>query len=351
MCLNNSIKDTSIVSSFICDTCIGSTTYKRLCRLEGCGKPHSVKEFIDEDGQTKRGPSKYCSVEHRDEFWRRIVAGVDSTLAAQLRGYMVQTKLGDFKNIGEKPVLVGDEAPTGPPHNEEGMFSFDIKIRDDCHKNIARISKTIMNLGNRLKLIAMVKKYSDETTKEYAEKNNIVNNAPKRTKDNKSGKSLTHTVCGYDPRLMVTDKWITSYMDSAEGAKAFEAGVIGEHTNPDFRIETDPDYYKGICVKTNCARHREWYVIHYEDSKINQQRYEADLVEQTEKLNDMYDRVQLRIAIKRERNLYVKKKVAEMSEETAAEFMREWTTLKGDPDLILQKLLIKAFPGKYADVN
>lgn len=352
-CVKILCENTDGVATFICNTCTGKTTYKRLCRLEECNRPHATSESIGEDGKPKVVPSKYCSLEHRDEFLRRQVAEMDPHFTAELRSFFEQTSLGDLQTAGDQPTRAapgaqhgGTDPPDasaaiGPPHNDVGMNSLDHRERDGCRKNIARISETMLHYQNRAKLVAMLGKYSDETTKKYAEENQIVESAPKRAKDNKSGKSATHTICGYDPRVVVTDKWIDQYMATPEGDAAFKSGVIGEHANPDFHVDVDPEYYKGICVRTKCQRHNEWFALRKEECEKNLEWEAEKLIVENKKLDAQIERVQLRLAIEREREQYAQKRAAEMTPENRAGFLREWTTQLGDKNIILRQLLAK----------
>ncbi|KFZ14166.1 hypothetical protein V502_06191 [Pseudogymnoascus sp. VKM F-4520 (FW-2644)] len=355
-CLELACDDTDGVAKFICDDCVGSTTYKRVCRLEGCNRPHSTREVVGEDGKSRMVPSKYCSLEHRNAFWAGTVGKMDPLLTSELRSFMAQTSLGDFQTAGDQPsrAVLGAQhgssglpdgfVATGPPHNEEGMFSLDINQRNSCHKAIARLEADMLHYENRAKLVAMVKEYSDKTTKKYAEENKIVESAPKRAKDKKSGKNVAHTICGYDPRVVVSDRWIDRYMATPEGDAAWKSGVIGEHTNPDFHVDVDPEYYKGVCVRIKCQGHNEWYKLRKEETDENLLWRAEDLKEEKKKLDEMVKRVQLRLAIQREREQYAQKRAAEMTGEKAAEFLRSWGTMKGDKDLILRRLLDKFHP-------
>ncbi|KFY22403.1 hypothetical protein V493_06616 [Pseudogymnoascus sp. VKM F-4281 (FW-2241)] len=339
-CLDLLCDDTDGVAKFICDDCEGTTTYKRVCRLEGCNRPHSTTESVGEDGKPKTVASKYCSLEHRNEFWARTVAKADPLLVSQLRSYMEQTSLGDFKTAGDQPTRAGlPEVKTGPPYNEEGMFSFDTNLRDKCHKNIARLTGSMAHYENRAKLVAMIKEYSSETTKKYAEENKVVENAPKRAKG-KSGKSAARTICGFDPRVTVSRRWIEGYMATPEGDAVWKSGVIGEHTNPDFQVDIAPEYYKGICVGTGGC-HPGWLSIYEDEPKHNLIWIAEELAEENTKLNDMIARVQQRLAIEREREQYAQDRAAKMTEASKAGFLREWKTLKGDKDIILRMLLEK----------
>ncbi|ELR03188.1 hypothetical protein VC83_02310 [Pseudogymnoascus destructans] len=355
-CVTLECADTDGVAKFICDDCPGATTYKRVCRLEGCNRPHTTRETVGDDEVPKTLASKYCSLEHRNEFWARTVGGIDRLLASQLRSFMGQTPLGAFKTAGDQPTRAGLGAhhgggelrdgfvATGPPHNEEGMFSLDTNLRDRCHKNIARLTASMVHYENRQKLVAMLAKYSDETAKKYAEENQIVESAPKRAKG-KSGKGAARTICGFDPRLSVSDGWIDEFMATPEGDAAWKSGVIGEHTNPDFHVDVDPGFYKGICVGTGC--HSGWLSIAEDEPRYNLIWLAEDLEKENDELAEMVERVQLRLAIERERNQYAQDRAAEMTEENAAEFLRSWKTLKGDKNIILKKLL-KKFHSEYA---
>ncbi|OBT68475.1 hypothetical protein VE03_02909 [Pseudogymnoascus sp. 23342-1-I1] len=344
-CLELLCGDTDGVAKFICDDCPGTTTYKRLCRLEGCNRPHTANEKVGEDGKTKMVPSKYCSLEHRDEYWRRIRDRMDPEFTAQVRSYLAQTKPGDFQTVGDQPSLAAPgEVQDGPPHNDVGMNSLDHRERDGCRKNIARITATMQHYENRTKLVAMLGAYSDKTTKQYAAENKIVETAPKRAKDNKSGKNVAHTICGYDPRIVVSDTWMDGYMATPEGDAAWKSGVIGEHTNPDFDVDIEPEFYKGICVKTKCQRHAEWFKLREEECVQNLMWGAEDLAVENKKLDAQIERVQLRLAIEREREQYAQKRAGEMTEENRAGFLRDWTTMKGDKNIILKQLLEKYLP-------
>lgn len=195
---------------------------------------------------------------------------------------------------------------------------------------------------NRRKLVAMLVKYSDETTKAYAEENQIVESAPKRAKG-KSGKGTARTICGFDPRLSVSANWIERFMATPEGDAAWKSGVIGEHTNPDFHVDVSPEYFKGVCVGTGGC-HPQWLSIAVDEPRYNLIWLAEDLEKENDHLVEMVERVQKRLAIERERNQYARERAAEMTEENAAEFLRSWETLKGDKNIVLRKLLKKHHP-------
>ncbi|KFY34035.1 hypothetical protein V494_07130 [Pseudogymnoascus sp. VKM F-4513 (FW-928)] len=341
--------ETDGVSKFICGDCGGATTYKRVCRLEGCNRPHSSYESVDSDGNLSVGASKYCGRPHRDEFFKRVYARIDPQFASELRSYFAQTSLGDFQTAGDQPSgpgLPDGIVATGPPHNDEGMTVLDINLRAKCHKSIEKVLARIASYKNRERLVTLLGKYSEETLKKYVEENKIVQPAPKRAKVGKSGKGAAgHTICGYDPRIVSTHDWITRFMATPEGKEAWESGVIGEYTpNPDFYVDIEPEYYKGICVATKCQRHNNWYQLRVDECEAEFEWRGDDLARENKALDELYERVQTRLALKRNREILVKEKAALMTEENAREFLRLYNTTMGDKDLIVRKLLRRFLP-------
>ncbi|KFX98137.1 hypothetical protein V490_02450, partial [Pseudogymnoascus sp. VKM F-3557] len=109
-------------------------------------------------------------------------------------------------------------------------------------------------------------------------------------------------------------------------------------------VEVDPEFYKGICVKTNCPRHAGWLKIHQQECTVNL-ALNADWMEKEKvKLAEMYERVRVRVAIEREREQYAQDRAAEMPEESRVEFLRLWKVTKGDKNIILRKLLARFQP-------
>ncbi|KFY10262.1 hypothetical protein V492_05116 [Pseudogymnoascus sp. VKM F-4246] len=348
-CVELLCQETDGVSKFICGDCGGATTYKRVCRLEGCNRPHSSYESVDSDGNLSVGASKYCGRPHRDEFFRRVYARIDPQFASELRSYFAQTSLGDFQTAGDQPSgpgLPDGIVATGPPHNDEGMTVLDINLRAKCHKSIEKVLARIASYRNRERLVTLLGKYSEETLKKYVEENKIVQPAPKRAKVGKSGKGAAgHTICGYDPRIVSTHDWITRFMATPEGKEAWESGVIGEYTpNPDFYVDIEPEYYKGICVATKCQRHNNWYQLRVDECEAEFEWRGDDLARENKELDELYERVQTRLALKRNREILVKEKAALMTEDNAREFLRLYNTTMGDKDLIVRKLLRRFLP-------
>lgn len=248
--------------------------------------------------------------------------------------------------------LIDPTAPVGDAdaaelNRQEIVASFDEteglnKIeRQRRREGLVKMEKAEVQLAvqnERLKLINMIKKYSDGVVEEYTKENNLVQKA---AKPNKSGKKPVNVVCGYDPRLSCNDQWLVEFKKTEEGAKAWESGVIGEDTTG--VADVDLGYHKGLCTKVKCQNHFNWYEGYVDDVALAKKNAREIIDKTNTNLARMRDRVEIRQAVVLQRENYVKWRLEQMTSEEAKLFENAIQSKSGDPEVILRKLCVEIF--------
>ena len=281
-CVGIEERDKNLIDKYICPNCqkagIGRTTWKRICRREGCRLPAKI-------GKSKSGKdgSKYCSEECGVRYFREMVAKtrgreetaknrasrrkssivsherppIDDDLGArggllaagELKALVNSSKSAeDFKKLGEgvlSPPATPDAKKT--THNDILTESEVNAIQEIARqKDIAREKHQL--LKDRMKFVTMVKQAASRTATEKELK-------PKE-------------YCGYDSRLEWTDTQFARWRNGPIGKQAFELDTLAvESSDAKDGIVDDgsDDNEFEVCERKKCARHLEWNKLAVDD--------------------------------------------------------------------------------------
>ncbi|KAK3621989.1 COMPASS (complex proteins associated with Set1p) component [Elasticomyces elasticus] len=303
-CVGIEERDKNLIDKYLCPSCTkagkGRTTWKRMCRREGCRLPAKV-------GKNKggEGGSKYCSEECGVLFFREMVSrtrgreevvksrggrrrgagsvggvvgvGQEEDLVGARGGVLaagevkallnVSKTAEDFKKLGEG-VLSPPATPDGKdghPSSSAGEGGVVFSEQDSAalaevsrQKDAAR--KRHLVLKDRMKFVTMVKQAAGRMASERELK-------PKE-------------FCGYDPRLEWTEEQFALWRESAAGRQAFELETLAVENSGN--VNGDMEGVEGglgedvggvyamldVCGRKKCARHLEWAKLAVDDLRF-----------------------------------------------------------------------------------
>ena len=273
----------------------GPTTWKAMCRLEGCREPAKVNSAK---------PSKYCSDEHGREFMARHALKDDpeaQKLASASNNNKKRRKSNYTDNMGNgEDAMEVDEDPSylhGGVLKASELKAVAAGIKDinefrKLGEGVLSPPRTVSPDGNGVKMEDETKKgevaYTPQETEKLAEITSskeslrlrksmledrdtflgLVKARGKTVLDElrKKDKSLKD-ICGYDARLSLSDEEFKIWRCGPEGQKAFDEDVLVAPTPDDEATATgdDDELGRGVCQKKRCERHRNWYKIQQQE--------------------------------------------------------------------------------------
>lgn len=282
-CVGIEERDKNLIDKYICPNCqkagIGRTTWKRICRREGCRLPARI-------GKSKNGKdgSKYCSDECGVRYFREMVAktrgkeemgknrasrrkgsitsherpSMDDDLGArggllaagELKALVTSSKSADdFKKLGEGVL----SPPATPDAKKRSHSQYDEALTESEAAAVQAISRQKdaarekhQLLKDRMKFVTMVKQAASRTATEKELK-------PKE-------------YCGYDSRLEWTDAQFDRWRSSTVGKQAFELETLA--VADDTAVEDHNEDFD-VCERKKCARHLEWNKLAVDDVRAH----------------------------------------------------------------------------------
>ena len=294
-CVGIEERDKNLLDKYICPVCkdagLGRTTWKRICRRNGCRQPARI-------GKSKPGKagSKYCSEECGVAYFQEMLrrtrgrediakskagrrkshaasqgnAADDDDLGArggllavgELKALVISTQTADqFKKLGE-----GVLSPPATPDaghasaEDEGRFTHsETQALAEIARQKDDARQTHRTLKDRMKFIIMAKEAASRITSERELK----------SKD----------YCGYDSRVEWTDSRFAAWRHSAQGMTAFELETLqftertGASADADRNVNrntimvdvADEELELEVCERKKCARHLEWSKLAVDD--------------------------------------------------------------------------------------
>lgn len=308
-CVDMAHADEDLVDKFICPNCEavgrGQTTWKPMCRREGCRKPARL---------TKGKQSKYCSDDCGVLFMQeqtQRTAGAKRTSkkskkksskdgedqdglsdddeeptplggvlrAKDLKALIVASgNIEAFKKLGSG-VLSPPQTASPTKASFDGTANGTSNPNDDlpftpselAHLKALHIEKTDLKvklevLKDREKFVSMAR----EQATRYAEKEKI------KVKD----------FCGYDSRLSWSDNEFMHWRKGKVGTAAFKFNTLTPTVEQIASLDVDGDAHMngvngeekekdGICIKKRCPKHPQWQKLNLQDARFE----ELELVE------------------------------------------------------------------------
>ncbi|KAK5693187.1 COMPASS (complex proteins associated with Set1p) component [Elasticomyces elasticus] len=264
-CVGIEERDKNLIDKYLCPSCTkagkGRTTWKRMCRREGCRLPAKV-------GKNKGGEGGSGVGVGQEED---LVGARGGVLAAgEVKALLNVSKTAeDFKKLGE-----GVLSPPATPDGKDGLPSSSVGgeggvvFSEQDSAALAEVSKQKdaarkrhLVLKDRMKFVTMVKQAAGRMASEKELK-------PKE-------------FCGYDPRLEWTEEQFAVWRDSAAGRQAFELETLAvENSGRKDDEMTNGEGHGGdedvggvyamldVCGRKKCARHLEWAKLAVDDLRF-----------------------------------------------------------------------------------
>ncbi|KAH8654534.1 hypothetical protein BGZ60DRAFT_418706 [Tricladium varicosporioides] len=307
-CINMNVEDAQmLLDRYICIKCQTDTmftTWKRMCRYYNVGIWRGVTPCRKPARVTDDPPSKYCSDEHRNEFFKfvreRLVRQDDSpSMGGKLNGGEVRSILeycqqdGQLLTLGKKPKL-----PIPEGYDTSRPIGFDY-ITEEEQQELREIDAKKHVIGQRIdsykaqqRLLVMVHERAQAAAKHLG--------VPEKS------------ICGYDNRLAVNEYEFGRWKESAEGKSAFATGKLGprtaetksfsariyadHHTKP--AIPDVADSLNNICLNKSCKKHTLWRIVHGQDYAVMQINLKKELDKLTKQAEDIVEDAETREATK-----------------------------------------------------
>lgn len=260
-----------------------------MCRLDACREPARV---------TSKPPSKYCCDDHGEKFFAQRLSRTEikdsrgrthedqsapahdddeNGHQAHLRGGLLLASelkslrngvesLVEFKRLGEGVMILADGGVVkteGHTATARIRHSSDEKTQlEEIGSNISSLRTALDRLDSKVVFLSLIRARAKSIVEELKQKENI--------KD----------ICGFDARLSWSDVEFDTWLQSSDGKKAIEDGVLQapvvtstSSTNADADVkmtngtdvEREDPISHGVCPKKRCERHKLWYKLHQQD--------------------------------------------------------------------------------------
>ena len=258
----------------------GNTTWKPMCRLEGCRQPARL---------IKNRASKYCCDEHGNAFMhgnlpkdkkRKRGEVVDEDESTAMGGVLSRAQLAAIStNVKDAETLRSlGEGVLSPPPTADPDRDGDVRMEDegDVAKNgplfndeeqnrLADIEDARQRLNNR--------KDGLKAREQFVQ---LVRARAKRVLAELPG---LKDICGFDSRLSWTEEEFWEWKESDEGRKAFETGELGHPSNEtlDEEDHEEESVGAGVCQKKRCERHKQWRNIQLQDIRAEEHTVATEL--------------------------------------------------------------------------
>ena len=309
-CVDMQQADEELVDKFICPNCEangrGQTTYKPMCRRDGCRKPAQlgkgkVSKYCSDDcgvgffqdqlqrtagaqkPSTNKRPKKKGSKDgddydnqHTDDEEPTPLGGV--LRAKDLKSLVQVSKdIESFKRLGSgvlsppqtaSPTRVtfnglSNGASSLNPDQDLSLTSAERMHLDALYTEKSHLKEHLEVLKDREKFVSMAR----EQATRYAEKEKI------KVKE----------FCGYDSRLSWSDGEFLSWRKSRAGRAAFKFGTLSPSVDQIASVESeingsDGDLHRNgiddsepkVCIKKRCPKHPQWQKLKLQDARFEE---------------------------------------------------------------------------------
>lgn len=293
-CVNMKQADEQLVDKFICPQCEengrGNTTWKPMCRREGCRKPARVGKdreskycsddcgvlFMQEQLQRTAGAKGANGTKEKSKKKKRVEEEEEPTpLGGTLRAKDLKAlvdaspNIQAFKNLGTgvltPPQTASPSRATFPANGEDlSLTAGEIERLTALHKEKTQLKDRLEVLKDREKFVSMAK----EQAVRLADREKI------KMKD----------FCGYDSRLSWSDAEFLLWRNSKHGRAAFHHSTL--NPTPE-QISSTPtpadgadamDIDGGVdgeekdtaCLKKRCQKHPQWQKLNLQDARFEE---------------------------------------------------------------------------------
>jgi COMPASS component SPP1 len=192
---------------------------------------------------------------------------------AELRGLVSNVKsVKQFRSLGESILSASQSNGTNGEHNEVNDITYTPEELQEF-ENIASQRNQLLNSSDRLNY--RLKFYERVRTR----KADVL--AKLKQKD-----SSYKEICGFDPRLSVSDAEFDELVEDPQIKKSLSHGeALPPPTLTDGEMDTDDAFSRGVCLAKKCQQHLAWVNNFRLSVTGDQQRvvHELDELEKEEK--------------------------------------------------------------------
>jgi COMPASS component SPP1 len=306
-CMGLNKKNKELVKSFYCTFCDllfhkGKSMWKRKCKLTECYKP------INEGSQ-------FCSEDHGKKYWQSFLnkftdvsnISIDNNYdSTEIINKPLVENLLQFVNTRNDLLTLGEELPL----YDKGELLVTDEQSNELKSNENQINKMNVNIGNfklklnyLFKLKTIISELNNILTISLNPENNLENNEDdkntefvtkknQKLKKNQKPKKFKIDICGFDNRLLLSDKkWkefsktstFNDILNFENISTSFESQITetykllkSDHPN---NIDSNLILSK-LCIsdKRKCHLHNGWFEIINDglELKINEQNLEIE---------------------------------------------------------------------------
>ncbi|KAI9823094.1 MAG: hypothetical protein M1826_000298, partial [Phylliscum demangeonii] len=311
-----------------CDTADKHTTWKRMCRLDGCRRPAR---------RTPRDSSKYCSDAHGHAFMRKLVklpttarkrAGSSQGLVAEVET-KVETKeeeeddddddADDADDDDHRPavggILTTGQLAAAVTHASDDVDRFrtlgasvlsppatapatatmdgDPDAGPDPDPDPNNHIFTPEETARRAELLGQRARWL-ERRQVLQDRERFLQLVKERVERRREESSQLRDICGFDPRLVWSDDEFCTWRAREGGALLLAAGGPLPAAVPDAAAPARPDTVDGLCGKKRCERHKQWRVFQAQDLRFDQADNAVQLHRVQRELADIEQRAKMR---------------------------------------------------------
>ena len=289
-CVNMKQADENLVDKFICPACEeagkGNTTWKPMCRREGCRKParllkdHTSKYCSDECGvlfmqeqlqrtagaKAKDKPKKKKKVVRpEDEGEEEEPTPLGGVLRAKDLKALVDASpnIQAFKNLGSgvlsPPHTASPTRPNFPSNPDDvALTAAETERLNALHNEKSQLNDRLEVLKDREKFVSMAKEQAT------------------RVADRE--KMKLKEFCGYDARLSWSDAEFLLWRNSRHGRAAFQFSTLSPTAEQISSMEAsspndvlgDVEVQESVCLKKRCAKHPQWQKLNLQDARFEE---------------------------------------------------------------------------------
>jgi COMPASS component SPP1 len=282
-CVNMKQADEELVDKFICSLCEengkGNTTWKPMCRRDGCRKPARLMKdreskycsdecgvlFMSEqlqrtagakgvNGTSQKNKKKKKTMEEGGEEEEPTPLG--GTLRAKDLKALVDASpnIQAFKNLGTgvltPPQTASPSQSTFPTNGEDlALTAGETERLTALHKEKSQLKDRLEVLKDREKFVSMAK----EQAVRLADREKL------KMKD----------FCGYDSRLSWSDAEFLLWRNSPHGKASFKHSTLSpkmEECGGSAVVEEG----ETACLKKRCQKHPQWQKLNLQDARFEE---------------------------------------------------------------------------------
>ena len=310
MKLSNEDVESGLVDRFVCESCTTPelmTNFKRMCRRNNvdkrfgkCRKAARVNDK-DDEGQAQT-PSKYCSDECKEIFWKYVASLLRKDERSSMGGAVNRYEVAHllevapnavaFHKLGRQPRLITEiEEDAQQPLGMKFLSEHEARNVSILKENIKVKEKLVADYQNQHKLLK------------------LVNERAKRAMQHLNRDSK-NTICGYDTRLSFNIEEFNIWFESEEAQKAFSTGILGpmtdttrklipflSQTNNNSNLE-GPDDFSDLCQlpKRSKCKHQYWREMHNQEFGELISQCRADIVRMEREIVEKIEEAETREA-------------------------------------------------------